>query len=174
MEYMSPEHKQSLRLFDSMWKTLDGLDDLAKQYDINDITMDCNLKLLQTLITFNLTKLPGREGSDAEDEYGNKWELKTVNLRLTKSFSTNHHTTHDIINAFRSERWLFSVYDGITLIEAYALTADKLEPYFTRWEEKLNTGVSHINNPKIPLKFVQANGVKVYPISDPPINPADI
>lgn len=179
MAYLDNEHKAKVNIFNAMWRSLDGLEELATQYDINDITQDTNLKLLQILILFDLDKLPGREGADARDRYGNDWELKTVNLRLTKSFSTNHHTTFDIINAFRRERWLFSVYEGITLKEVYAVSAEALEPHFSKWEQqiqtRIDTGASnqHLNNPKIPLKFVREVGVQVFPVSDPPIDPAD-
>ena len=33
----------------------------------------------------------------------------------------------------------------------------------------------HINNPKIPIKFVRANGIKVYPVNpNNPIDPAEV
>lgn len=36
---------------------------------------------------------------------------------------------------------------------------------------QLDDGRSHINNPKIPVKFVRENGLKVYPIN--PQHPID-
>ena len=76
-------------------------------------------------------------------------------------FSTNHHTNHDIIAKYRRVPWSFAVYAGLKLEELYVMAPEALEPLFLRWEEKLKT-VSHINNPKVPLKFVQSKGVLVY------------
>lgn len=47
----------------------------------------------------------------------------------------------------------------------------QLEPIFRHWEDQLDDGRSHINNPKIPVKFVRENGLKVYPIN--PQHPID-
>lgn len=170
MSYYDIEHQNKIRQLDSLWNNLVPVEDLAEEYDISDIAQDNNLKLLQTLVLFDFENQPGREGSDAIDRYGHEWELKTVNIDLTTSFSTNHHTTFDIINAFRRERWLFSAYEGIQLVEVYAVSPRALEPYFTRWENELRQAVAngepnpHKNNPKIPLKFVRSVGVSVYPI----------
>ncbi|HEV3438572.1 MAG TPA: hypothetical protein VG122_14505 [Gemmata sp.] len=38
-----------------------------------------------------------------------------------------------------------------------------LEPLFTAWEKKWKQTRKDINNPKIPLTFVETNGTKVYP-----------
>lgn len=179
MAYQDETHKNKIRIFNTMWSQLNHIEELAAEYQIYDITQDNNLKLLQTLILFDFKNQPNREGSDAIDRYGHNWELKTVNINLTKSFSTNHHTNLERIAAFRQERWLFSAYEGIVLNEVYAMSPKLLEPYFSKWElkikEKIIEGNStpHLNNPKIPLKFVRQYGVKVYPLSSP-IDPAQI
>ena len=55
-----------------------------------------------------------------------------------------------------------------------------LEPYFGKWEadvyelEAKGTVTPHKNNPKIPVKFVRNNGIRVYPFSDPPLDPAEV
>lgn len=56
-----------------------------------------------------------------------------------------------------------------------------LELYFSNWTQKLNdkaaAGIDnpHINNPKIPIKFVRENGTKVYPVDkSKPLDPAEI
>lgn len=179
MSYQDEQHRNKIRLFNNLWNQLDQIEKLAAEYQIYDITQDNNLKLLQTLILFDFKNQPNREGSDAIDRYGHDWELKTVNISLTKSFSTNHHTNLERIAAFRQERWLFSAYEGIVLKEVYAVSPKNLEPYFQKWEKKIYEKTiskienPHINNPKIPLHFVQSNGIKVYPVATP-IDPAEI
>ena len=179
MAYYDLEHRAKMEQFQKVWSKLDDLEQLAKSYGITDIAQDNNLKLLQTLILFDFQNQPGREGCDAIDRYGHEWELKTVNRNLTKSFSTNHHTNLERIAVFRGERWLFSVYEGIRLCNAYAVSPRELEPYFSKWESDVRKKIAngnetpHINNPKIPLKFVKEVGTKVYPVKSP-IDPAEI
>lgn len=179
MAYYDDKHSDRIIQFNSMWAKLDDIEELALTYGINDIAQDNNLKLLQTLVLFDFDNQPGREGSDAIDRYGHAWELKTVNINLTKSFSTNHHTNLERIAVFRQERWLFSVYKGIALQAVYAVDPADLEPYFSKWESKVRKKIddgnenSHLNNPKIPLKFVKQFGTRVYPAT-PPIDPAEV
>ena len=143
---------------------------LADEHGINDIFQDNGGKLLQTLIITGLKNLPGREGNDAVDDTGQEYELKTVNRNLTSSFSTHHHINPVIIAKYRQVKWLFCVYAGIEIIEIYELEAEGLNTYFTKWEDKWNESRMKssdnrgrdINNPKIPLKFVQANGRLIY------------
>jgi transcriptional regulator with XRE-family HTH domain len=142
--------------------------ELASKFGIDDIFQDNGGKLLQTLIITDLKNLKGREGNDAVDSVGNEWELKTVNVKLTKSFSTHHHINPVIIAKYRKVQWLFCVYEGIEIIEIYKLKAQDLEPYFTAWESKWNASRNDsgqgmdINNPKIPIKFVKQVGTLVY------------
>lgn len=179
MAYFDLQHQKRIEKINSLWGRLDAIEELAANYEINDIAQDNNLKLLQTLVLFDFQNQPGREGSDAIDRYGHTWELKTVNINLTGSFSTNHHTNLERISMFRTERWLFSVYRGISLQEVYAVSASSLEPYFSKWEKEVrqkineNTENPHLNNPKIPLKFVRQVGIMVFPTSDP-IDPAEV
>lgn len=179
MAYFDQQHCKKINDFNSMWSKLDGIEKLARTYEINDIAQDNNLKLLQTLVLFDFQNQPGREGSDATDRYGHAWELKTVNIDLTKSFSTNHHTNLERIAVFRQERWLFSAYRGISLQEVYAVSPITLEIYFTKWEKAVrkkiagNNENAHLNNPKIPFTFVQQFGIKVYPV-DHPVDPAEV
>jgi hypothetical protein len=136
---------------------------LASQHGINDIFQDNGGKLLQVLLITGLTILPGREGNDARDEVGNEYELKSVNILLTRSFSTHHHMNPIIIDKYRQVDWIFAVYQGIEILAIYRLTPQDLEPFFTRWENKWRTdGGKDINNPKIPLKFVMAHGELIY------------
>lgn len=135
---------------------------LADEFGIADVFQDNGGKLLQTLIITGLKNLEGREGSDAVDENGMEYELKTVNINLTRSFSTHHHINPIIIAKYRKVRWLFCVYAGIEIVEIYEVKSKALEPYFTQWENKWRESKRDINNPKIPLKFVQEVGKRIY------------
>ncbi len=179
MAYYDKKHQEKIKNFNLIWSKLDKIEALARTYEITDIAQDNNLKLLQTLILFDFKNQPGRKGSDAIDRYGHEWELKTVNINLVKSFSTNHHTNLERINVFRQERWLFSVYKGISLQEVYAVSPVKLEIYFSEWEKKIQKKIAehdknaHLNNPKIPLKFITHTGIKVFPAKEP-LDPAKV
>ena len=120
---------------------------------------------MQVLLLKGLKILDGREGNDAVDDDGNEYELKSVNISLTKSFSTHHHMNPIIIKKYRKVDWIFAVYEGIELIEIYKLTPQYLEPFYTKWENKWHDdGNKDINNPKIPLTYVRNIGKKIYPI----------
>ena len=105
-----------------------------------------------------------REGNDARDADGNEYELKSVNRLLTQSFSTHHHLNPTILKKYRAVHgWYFAVYEHVRLVAIYSLKPTQLEPYFQKWEDKWNGNSRDINNPKIPIKFIEANGVRVYP-----------
>ncbi|HXQ73799.1 MAG TPA: hypothetical protein VN844_25075 [Pyrinomonadaceae bacterium] len=145
---------------------------LASKHGIDDIFQDNGGKLLQVLLILNLTNIPGREGNDARDADGNEYELKSVNIALTKSFSTHHHLNPTILDKYRKVDWIFAIYDGIELRAIYKLTPKDLEPYFTLWEQRWHeSGGKDINNPKIPVKFVVSKGELFYKQEDelPPV-----
>ncbi len=101
---------------------------------------------------------------------GNEYELKSVNLLLTRSFSTHHHMNPVIIAKYRQVRWCFAAYEGIELQEVYVMESAQLEPYFTKWETKWRAdGSKDINNPKIPYTFVKENGQRVFVATEPPV-----
>jgi len=135
---------------------------LADEHGINDIFQDNGGKLLQVLLITNLKILPGREGNDAVDEKGNEYELKSVNTKLTKSFSTHHHMNPVLIKKYKKVSWIFAVYEGIELIEIYKLTPSQLNPYYKKWSEKWKEEKKDINNPKIPLSFVKQHGELLF------------
>lgn len=139
---------------------------LAQRHGIGDIFQDNGGKLLQVLLITGLTCLGGREGNDATDAEGREYELKSVNLSLTQSFSTHHHLNPIILKKYRAvEAWFFAVYLGIELQVIYRMPPSALEPYFKRWEEKWHaSGGKDINNPKIPVKFIAENGTVVYQV----------
>ena len=135
---------------------------LATEHGIDDIFQDNGGKILQMLLALNLQGIPGREGNDAVDVDGREYELKSVNIWLTASFSTNHHINMSIINKYRQVCWVFAVYEGIEMRRAYFMHAEKLEIYFGMWERKWRSNEKDINNPKIPLQFILENGELIY------------
>lgn len=148
------------RLFPYVMK----LQRLATKHGINDIFQDNGGKLLQVLLITGLKVISSREGNDAIDKMGNEYELKSVNMLLTKSFSTHHHMNPVIIAKYRLVDWIFAIYEGIELKEIYLMTPLQLETYYERWTKKWHgDGGKDINNPKIPMSFVVDNGIKVYP-----------
>ena len=151
-------------ILDQLFPHIRDYQRLASQHGIGDIFQDNGGKILQVVLQTNLKILPGREGNDAVDSDGNQYELKSVNIALTKSFSTHHHMNPVIIEKYRKVDWIFAVYNGIELQEIYRLKPQDLEPYYAKWIVKWYAdGHKDINNPKIPLKFVQAVGFKLYP-----------
>lgn len=153
------DHKQLERLlpFIREYQTL------AVKHGISDIFQDNGGKLLQVLLITGLRILPGRLGNDAVDESGVEYELKSVNIELTSSFSTHHHLNPTILKKYRETEWIFAIYSGIELASIYQLRPSNLEfPYFARWEAKWNDTKRDINNPKIPVKFVQKHGQLIY------------
>ncbi len=149
--------------FERLWPAIREYQVLADRHRISDIFQDNGGKLLQTLIVLDLENIPGREGNDARDKQGNEYELKTVNAKLTKSFSTHHHLNLVILAKYRAvAAWYFSVYEHIELVKIYRLTPVQLEPYFLKWEEQWKATKRDINNPKIPLRFVESHGLLVY------------
>jgi hypothetical protein len=127
---------------------------LASKHGIGDIFQDNGGKLLQLLLITGLKGVGSREGNDARDEHGREYELKSVNILLTQSFSTHHHMNPDRV---------FAIYEGIELQSIYLMNPTKLEFYFSKWETKWHeSGGKDINNPKIPVKFVVAGGESIF------------
>lgn len=143
-----------------LWENLNELAEMAREYGIGDIFQDNGGKTLQQLVYLGMKATPGREGSDSIDDNGVEYEMKSINLETSASgFSTNHHVTKEVIKRYRGRPWVFSFYDGIKLEEMYIVQADVMEKIYKQWEIKLQYK-SHLNNPKIPIKFVKENGSK--------------
>ena len=176
MPFLDEEHIDNIENIERLWDNLRELKDLADQFGIEDIFQDNGAKVLQQLIYLNLTNLPGREGNDALDENNIEWEMKSINIGTSASgFSTNHHLNYEILDKYRQVPWSFAIYENIELKEIYVMNPSQLETYFSIWEDKLDCGQTHINNPKIPVRFVRENGLLVYPINiDEPVNPTSI
>ena len=152
---------------DALFPFIRQYQEIASTHGINDIFQDNGGKLLQVILTTSLQVLAGREGNDAKDEDGNEYELKSVNALLTKNFSTHHHMNPTIIAKYRKVDWIFAVYEGIELKSIYILKPHHIEPFYEKWEKKWHDdGGKDINNPKIPLSYVQKNGDLIYLASD--------
>ncbi len=163
-------------MLDKLFPTVQAYQALATKHGIGDIFQDNGGKLLQTLLILNLKGLETREGNDARDDAGNEYELKTVNVLLTSSFSTHHHLNPVILAKYRKvHAWYFSIYEGIELVEIFRMTPADLDgAFFTPWEtkwrkmnEERTSGYRDINNPKISVKFVQNHGELVYRVRHP-------
>ena len=175
MAFYDARHREEISILENLWDNLRSLSNLAHEHGIEDIFQDNGAKVLQQLIYLNMQILPGREGNDCISDSGTEWEMKSINIDTSASgFSTNHHTNYDIIAKYRQVPWSFAIYNGINLSEIYVMTPQMLEPLFQHWEKKLQTK-SHLNNPKIPVKYVRKNGVQVYPIDrQHPVDPDSI
>ena len=146
-----------------LWPAVQAYQDLATAHGIADIFQDNGGKLLQVLLLLGLEQLPGREGNDARDANGQEYELKSVNIELTRGFSTHHHMNPVIIAKYRQVPWVFAVYRNITLVAVYLLQPSDLEGYYDKWEAKWHAdGGKDINNPKIPLHHVESVGQLLY------------
>lgn len=154
---------------ESLWPGIQRYQELADHYGIKDIFQDAGGKLLQLLIATGLDVVPGRTGADAKDRMGNEYEIKSLDLSgKVQGFSTNHHVTHDTIRKYEQRRWVFAMYDRITLMEAYLVEASALVPIFEKWLLTLDS-TSHINNPKIPIDLVRRVGTVMYLKDVPPV-----
>lgn len=150
-------------LLKKLFPSIRTYQELATKHGIEDIFQDNGGKILQVCLVLGLTVLKGREGNDAVDDKGNEYELKSVNLMRTKSFSTHHHMNPVIIAKYRKVDWIFATYEGIELKEIYRLTPAKMESFYTKWETKWRAdGNKDINNPKVPLTYVQAHGELLF------------
>ena len=150
------------KALDKLFPYIQQYQELASKHGINDIFQDNGGKLLQLVLITGLRVTGKREGNDAVDSQGNEYELKTVNARLTTSFSTHHHLNLGILAKYRKVDWFFAIYEGIELQRIYRMGPKQLSLYFDAWESKYRSNEQAINNPKIPLKFVELNGNLVY------------
>src|SRR5574341_928875 len=150
---------QDIAELEKLFPYLRNYQELASRHGISDIFQDNGGKLLQVLLITGLRVIPGREGNDAVDQDGKEYELKSVNIELTQSFSTHHHMNPVIIKKYREVDWIFAVYRNIEIQAIYRLTPKDLEPFYKKWESKWHVdGGKDINNTKVPLSYVVKNG----------------
>jgi len=149
----------------------------ATLHGIHNVFDDGGYKELLMLSLFNLRKLE-REGDDAEDADGRRYEMKTVarvsssgKRKASLAVTTEHTLTQTNIDRYRATfLWIVAVFDQSQPEVIYEIHPSKLEPYFAKWEAQLASqgqpeggAPNHINNPKIPLTFVAKNGIQVWP-----------
>lgn len=130
----------------------------ALEYGIDDIFSDNNYRLMQVLMHTRLKVLPGRNGNDAVDMKGNEYEVKTTS---TKSFSTHHHVNTSILDKYENVQWIFANFENSKLKAIYHLHPMSLQLYWDRWRKRVADG-SSINNPKIPLSYIQKKGRRIW------------
>jgi hypothetical protein len=153
----------------TLFPSIRDYQELASKYQINDIFQDNGGKILQILLVTGLHSLPGREGNDAVDDDGQEYEIKSVNMLLTQSFSTHHHMNPTIIAKYRLVPWIFATYEGIELRNIYRLEPSDMEHWYSNWEKKWHDdGGKDINNPKVPLSYVQEYGKLIFDYSNYP------
>ncbi len=136
---------------------------LALKHGVPDIFQDNGGKILQVCLLLGLKVLKAREGNDAIDDEGNEYELKSVNLLRTDQFTTHHHLNPVIIEKYRKVDWIFATYEGIELKKIYHLKPADMEYWYAKWARKWrDDGNKDINNPKVPLSYVQKHGELLY------------
>lgn len=139
----------------------------------------------------NLTQMSGRAGHDAEDEMGNKYELKST----TKGgFGTGRDVSPGMIQNWRERYWVCAkgrnLKSGFEIEELYFLSPSMLEDWFSSMlskfskdyelrEKTLNNQKDQLsqdeikrlnylisrgatyNNPHISLSYVRENGIPI-------------
>lgn len=91
--------------------------------------------------------------------------------KTSLSITTEHTLTQTNIDRYRATfLWIVAVFDQSRPEVIYEIPPAKLERYFAAWEAKLAAqgqpvggAPNHMNNPKIPLKWIQTHGVQVWP-----------
>lgn len=165
-EFMGPTYFSEKAAIDTLWAQLETLQGIAANYGIMNIFQDNGAEILQQLVYMNFAVVPGREGNDGVDKNGCQWEMKSLDIsKGNKGITTNHHLTQGIIDKYRTVPWSVSIYDRIRLKKIYIIGREKLEPLYQKWENELQTR-EHLNNPKIPLKFIKENGYLIYQEGD--------
>ena len=154
---------------------------IASERGLHNVFADNGYQELVLLTLFGLRKLR-REGNDAADAEGRQYELKTVSRissdgirKRSLGITTEHTLTYANIERYRlAYLWIVAVFAQSTPELIYEIAPGSLEPFFHKWERQLReqdpTGIlerNHINNPKIPLLFIQQHGMLVWPEERP-------
>lgn len=174
-DYKSAEYVRDKTTVDILWKQLGTLQDVSEEFGIENIFQDNGAEILQQLIYLNMKAVPGREGNDGVDINGCEWEMKSLDISKGNSgITTNHHLNSDIIEKYRTVPWSISIYDRIHLKKIYVVGNKQLQAIFQEWEQKLQKTDS-LNNPKIPLATIEAQGILVFEEGmDFPIDPMTV
>lgn len=172
--YKSASYVKDKTAVDILWKQLATLQEIAEDFGISNIFQDNGAEILQQLIYLNMKAVPGREGNDGVDINGCEWEMKSLDISKGNSgITTNHHLNAAIIEKYKTVPWSIAIYDGIQLKKIYIVGNEQLKPMFDKWEKELLQKPS-LNNPKIPLKFIEEHGILIYQEGmDYPLNPVE-
>lgn len=174
-EYMSADYVKDKTSVDILWRQLATLQEIASEFGISNIFQDNGAEILQQLIYLNMKAVPGREGNDGVDINGCEWEMKSLDIsKGNAGITTNHHLNAAIIEKYKTVPWSVAIYDGIHLKKIYIVGNEQLRPMFSKWEKQLETQES-INNPKIPLAYIEEHGILIYSEGDEyPIDPMTV
>lgn len=138
-----------------------------------------------------LERSRSRMGSDARDEFGNRYELKTV---TTENVTTGRDIGPDYLGRLRHSYFICAYGEntetGFIMREVYFLTPGMMEGWIQKIEGRImddkhliDEALAHlsstsfrgdlerlrqigyrgftINNPKIPLSYIRANGIRL-------------
>jgi len=146
-----------LEIYERVFPALLELQTAAKLHNIPDIFQDNGGKTYEVCSRLGLTPLPGREGNDAVDSFGTEYEIKTINLDGTVTAYSIHHTvTENVLEKYRTIKWVFAEYRGIELQDVYVVSPDKMKEFIDLWQTKKAA------NPKfkasLPIKIVRQIG----------------
>lgn len=156
---MTPKPHPDLKELLALFPYVRRYQELAVKHGIPDIFQDNGGKILQVCLALGLRVVKDRMGNDAIGPDGLEYELKTVNTLRTHNFTTHHHMNPIIIAKYRKVSWIFSTYEAIELKNIWLLTPAEMEPCYQLWEAQLRArNMDHLNNPKIPLRYVATHG----------------
>lgn len=138
----------------------------ASSVGVHDVFADNAGKTLIVAHALNLTLLNTKNGNDIINSVGKEFELKcTTKLphhKQFKGFSAGSRLSINTIeNRFSKVRWCFAAFIGIELDKVWGMQSNQLTNYFTLWKQKLIDG-EKLNNPKIPYKYVETNGLLLW------------
>jgi hypothetical protein len=136
--------------------------ELANRHGITDIFQDNGGKMLQVYLATDMRALPSRIGNDAVNDDDREYEVKTLNINKTKSFCTSHHLNNNTLAKLRETPWIFAVFDDITLVRVYEVQPEDMAPMYQKWAQLLEEK-DHLNNPKVPFRFVKKHGRVIWP-----------
>lgn len=159
-----------------------ALQAIATEHNIHNVFDDGGYKELLLLQLFDLRKLY-RVGDDARDRRGRRYEIKSVarvssagERKTSLNVTTEHTLTQANIDRYRTVYlWIVAIFNQSEPEAVYEVAPSELEPYFQRWQDKLlqmeqlagpGSAPVHLNNPKIPLRYVVEHGVQVWPPRD--------
>lgn len=166
---VGPSQPLTSRNYNAVLTHARGLEQEALKWGIHNVFEDSGYKTLILVAMFDLRVLSGRQGDDAFDPVTNRtFELKTVNVldsngdmkrAASLGVSAGSRLGKHTLARYREQtnEWLIGVFHGHTPLEVWQVDSASLEPFYQKWEAKLDKG--ELNNPKIPMKFIRTVGI---------------